>query len=135
MPFGRGTRLSFASVKPYERLDAWRLAHELALEIYRVTDDFPRVELYGLTSQTRRAALSVPTNIAEGSAKRGPREFRRFLDISLGSLAELAYLLRFARDRGVLDPSDAERLDVLRERVGIVTWRLYRAIRDQQRRP
>jgi four helix bundle protein len=122
-------------VKPYERLDAWRLAHELALEIYRVTDDFPRVELYGLTSQTRRAALSVPTNIAEGSAKRGPREFRRFLDISLGSLAELAYLLRFARDRGVLDPSDAERLDVLRERVGIVTWRLYRAIRDQQRRP
>ena len=62
----------------------------------------PQAERFGLTIQVRRAALSVPTNIAEGAAKRGSREFRRFLDIALGSLAELSYLLRFSRDYGLL---------------------------------
>jgi four helix bundle protein len=66
-------------MKPYERLKAWRQAHRLALAVYDVTDAFPKVEVFELTSQIRRAALSVPTNIAEGSAKRGRREFRRFL--------------------------------------------------------
>jgi four helix bundle protein len=83
---------------PYERFEAWKVSHELALAVYAATRGWPRSELYGLTSQLRRAALSAPTNIAEGSAKRGPAEFRRFLDYSLGSLSELAYLLRFARD-------------------------------------
>jgi len=118
-------------MKPYEKLDAWRLAHELALAIYRVTARFPRSELYGVTAQARRAALSVPTNIVEGSAKRGHREFRRFLDIAIGSLAELSYLLRFARDLGILTPEDWTQLDNQRERVGIVTWRLYQSIRDR----
>src|SRR5437016_5142474 len=88
-------------MQPFERLEAWKVSHELALAVYRATESFPRQELYGLTSQARRAALSIPTNVVEGSAKRGPAEFRRFLDISLGSLAELAYLLIFARDRRV----------------------------------
>ena len=116
-------------MKPYERLEAWKQAHELALSAYQVTDQFPKAELFGLTSQIRRAALSVPTNIAEGSAKRGPREFRRFLDISLGSLAELSYLLHFARDRGLLTPDDWDVLTALRERAGILTWGLYRSMR------
>jgi four helix bundle protein len=77
---------------PYERLDAWRMAHRLALLVYKVTDDWPTEERFGLTIQVRRAALSIPENIAEGAAKRGHREFRRFLDISLGSLSELTYL-------------------------------------------
>jgi len=119
-------------MKPYEKLDAWRLAHELALAIYRVTARFPKGQLYGVTAQARRAALSVPTNIVEGSAKRGHREFRRFLDIAIGSLAELSYLLRFARDLGILTPEDWTRLDTQRERVGIVTWRLYQSIRDRK---
>jgi four helix bundle protein len=80
---------------PYEKYDAWKASHELALAIYRSTEAWPVAERYGLTAQTRRAALSVPTNIAEGSAKLGPREFRRYLDISLGSLSEISYLLRF----------------------------------------
>ena len=119
-------------MKPYEKLDAWKLAHALALDTYRVTAGFPKSEFYGVTSQTRRAALSVPTNIVEGSAKKGPREFRRFLDIAIGSLAELSYLLRFARDLGILSPEDWERLNADRERVGIVTWRLYASIRDRR---
>jgi four helix bundle protein len=121
-------------MKPYEKLDAWMLAHALALDTFRVTAGFPKSELYGVTSQTRRAALSVPTNIVEGSAKRGPREFRRFLDMAIGSLAELSYLLRFARDLGILSPEDWKHLNADRERVGIVTWRLYASIRDRRSR-
>ena len=87
---------------PYERFEAWKLAHELALEIYRISERWPAAERYQLTSQVRRAALSVPTNIAEGAAKKGVREFGRYLDIARGSLSELSYLLRFSKDRGVM---------------------------------
>lgn len=79
---------------PYERFDAWKISHQLALEVYEITERWPANERYGLTSQIRRAAISAPTNIAEGSAKRGPRELRRYLDIALGSLSEVSYLLR-----------------------------------------
>jgi four helix bundle protein len=76
---------------PYERLAAWQKSHRLVLLVYRATSKWPKTELYGLVSQARRAAFSIPLNIAEGSAKRGSREFRRFLDIALGSFSELAY--------------------------------------------
>lgn len=110
---------------PDEKFDAWRATHELALEVYRITEKWPSSERYQLTSQTRRAALSVPTNIAEGAAKRGPREFRRYLDISLGSLSELSYLLRFSRDLGLLTTEAYHALNQLRDRAGTLTWRLY----------
>ncbi len=87
---------------PFERLDAWRLCHQLVLAAYEASKAFPDDEKYGLVSQIRRAAFSAAANIAEGSARRGPREFRRFLDISLGSLAEVAYALIVARDLGYL---------------------------------
>ena len=83
----------------YEKFEAWKVAHQLALQIYRISDSWPSSERYQLTSQVRRAALSVPTNIAEGAAKRGRKEFRRYLDIANGSLAELSYLLRFSKAR------------------------------------
>ena len=98
---------------PYERFDAWKLTHELVLRVYCVTDRWPVQEKYALTAQIRRAALSAPTNIAEGSAKHGPRELRRYLDIALGSLSEVSYLLRFSRDRGILTDGDFETLDDL----------------------
>ena len=85
----------------HERFEAWRLAHQLALAVFSVTDGWPKSELYVLTSQVRRAALSIPANIAEGAARQGPREFARYLSIASGSLAELQYLLRFSRDRGL----------------------------------
>ncbi len=68
----------------------------------------------------------MPTNIAEGTAKLGPREFRRYLDISLGSLSELSYLLLFSRDSGLLSVSEWQRLDAHRNRVGQLVWRLYK---------
>ncbi|MDQ3209118.1 MAG: four helix bundle protein [Gemmatimonadota bacterium] len=113
---------------PYERYDAWKLAHELALIVYEVTDTWPDREKYQLTAQIRRAALSVPTNIAEGAAKRGPREFRRYLDISRGSLSEVSYLLRFSKDRGILDEESFRVVHELRDRVGKLTWGLYSSL-------
>ena len=76
---------------PYERPTAWRAAHAIAVEIYKTTQAFPKHELYGLTSQLRRAAVWIPANIAEGAAKRGSPEFRRFLDVALGSFSEVSY--------------------------------------------
>jgi len=113
---------------PYERYDAWKLAHELALHVYMITETWPASEKYQLTAQVRRAALSVPTNIAEGAAKRGPREFRRYLDIARGSLSEVSYLLRFSKDRGILDEETFRVVHELRDRVGKVTWGLYASL-------
>ena len=113
----------------HERLEAWRWAHRLALELYDVTDRWPRSEMYGLTSQARRAAISIPANIAEGAAKHGPREFARFLNISLGSLAELSYLLRFSRDRGLCDETEWRALESLRDQTGKLVYGLYRHVR------
>jgi four helix bundle protein len=113
---------------PYEKFEAWKVAHDLALEVYRISDQWPSCERYQLTSQVRRAALSVPTNIAEGAAKRGPREFRRYLDIARGSLSELSYLLRFSKDRGILDVETFQALDELRNRAGKVAWGLYASL-------
>jgi four helix bundle protein len=71
----------------FQDLGAWQACQALAVETYRVTRGFPRDERYGMTAQLRRAAVSVVGNVAEGSAKRGPKEFRRYIDISLGSLS------------------------------------------------
>jgi len=96
-------------VPSYERFAAWRRSYELVLAVYDATDAFPKNELYALTSQTRRAAFSIVANIAEGSAKRGGREFARYLDIALGSLTELEVALRLARDREYMTPEHGQR--------------------------
>ncbi len=86
----------------FTELKVWHRSHEFALAIYRLSGRFPPSERFGLTTQLRRAALSVPTNIAEGSKRLGRQEFARFLNIAEGSLAETEYLLMFSRDLGYL---------------------------------
>lgn len=113
---------------PYERFEAWQKCHELVLAVYTVTEAFPAEERYGLVSQLRRAAFSAAVNIAEGSAKRGWREFRRYLDISIGSLSEVAYTLRVAKDLGHITHDQWASLDDLRDHAGRLTWRLYRSL-------
>ena len=113
---------------PYERLEAWQLCHQLVLTVYQVTSEWPAREKFGLLSQVRGAAISVPANLAEGAAKRGSREFRRYIDISLGSLSELTYLLRLARDLQYLTAEQFAQVEAMRHRAGLVTWRLYQAI-------
>ncbi len=121
--------MRIVGVARYHRFEAWKKSHHLALEVYRITVSFPRHELYGITSQARRAALSVPTNIAEGSAKRGRREFGRYLDIALGSLSELSYLLLVARDLGLLSQEQWSAFDALHDETGKILWGLYEAVR------
>jgi four helix bundle protein len=106
---------------PYERLRAWQLCDQLAHAVYDATAEWPRQEMFGIISQARRAALSAPMNIAEGCSRRGGRELAHFLDIALGSLAELSYALRFARDRKWLSESEWLGLDDLRKRAGGLT--------------
>jgi four helix bundle protein len=90
-------------MQDYHRLHVWQKAHALALDIHRVAGTFPRVDGVALTSQLRRAALSIPANIAEGAGKSGNVEFRRFLHVALGSAAETDYHLLAARDLGLLE--------------------------------
>ncbi len=97
-------------MRPFRDLVVWQDSHALALRIYRATRTFPRDELYGLTSQMRRAASSVPSNIVEGSA-RTDGEFRHSLQISLGSATELEYQLLLAKDLGYLRDEEYAELD------------------------
>jgi four helix bundle protein len=89
--------------KSFEDLLVWQKAHAYVLEIYRITNRFPKSELFGLTSQMRRAAISIPANIAEGFKKRTPREKIRVLNIAQGSLEESRYYLILAKDLGYSD--------------------------------
>ena len=88
----------------FTELKVWQRGHALVLSVYRMSVGFPLVERYGLVSQLRRAALSVPTNIAEGSKRVGRQEYARFLNIAEGSLAETEYLLMVSRDLGYITP-------------------------------
>jgi four helix bundle protein len=85
-------------MKDFRSLKVWEKAHLLTLKIYKVTEKFPREELYGLTSQIRRACVSIPTNIAEGCVRSSDADFSRFLYIALGSTSELEYLMILAMD-------------------------------------
>jgi four helix bundle protein len=114
---------------PWERLQAWEACHELYLAVYRISETWPARERYGLTAQVRRAALSVGSDIAEGSLKRSPRDFARFLDMALGSLSELAYQLRAARDVGILPETGYAEVSETLQRAGRLTWGLYRGVR------
>jgi four helix bundle protein len=100
-------------VQHFSRLEVWKKAHRLSLEIYRITQGFPRAELYGLTGQLRRAAVSVAANIAEGRGRMGDGDFGRFIRYALGSATELECHLLLARDLSLLS---AESWDELRRR-------------------
>ena len=90
-------------MRDFRELKVWERAHRLTLNVYRATKTFPREELYGLTSQIRRAACSIGANIAEGAGKTSRPEFARFLQIALGSASELEYEILLSRDLGYLD--------------------------------
>lgn len=97
-------------MKDFRELKVWQKAHGLTLAVYKVTTLFPREELYGLTSQTRRACASIPANIAEGCGRSGDAELARFLHIAMGSASELEYHLLLARDLSFVSGAHHERL-------------------------
>lgn len=87
-------------MRDYKKYDTWKISHELVKEIYIISENFPKSELFGLTSQIRRAGVSIPTNIAEGCGRSTDKEFARFLEISIGSTNETEYLLLLSCDLG-----------------------------------
>jgi four helix bundle protein len=95
---------------------------------YRVTERLPADERYGLTSQLRRAAVSVAANLVEGSMKSGKAEYRRYVAIALGSLFEVEYLVRLSTDLGYLTTADTEPWLQLRAQAGRLLWGLYRSL-------
>ena len=97
-------------MKDFRKQKVWGKAHDLALEVYRVTEAFPKTELFGLTGQIRRACVSIPANIAEGCGRDTDADFARFLQIAMGSASELEYYLLLAHDLGFLTDSVYERL-------------------------
>jgi len=96
--------------KNFEDLFVWQKAHQLVLGIYKITKSFPREELFGIVSQVRRSAVSVPANIAEGFRKRTKAEKQRYLTIAHGSLEETRYYLVLSRDLGYCQPSELIKL-------------------------
>ena len=87
----------------FQDLIMWQKSHQLVLKIYRLSANFPRVEIYGLSQQLRRAAVSIPANIAEGFKKRGRTDKARFMNIAEGSLEETRYYVILAQDLGYFD--------------------------------
>ena len=96
----------------FKSLLVWQKSHELVQEVYRVSRDFPREELYGLTSQLRRAAVSIPSNIAEGCGRGTDGEFARFLNIAMGSAYEVEYQMLLARDLGYIETMQHQSLEL-----------------------
>ena len=96
-------------MKDFRTLKVWEKAHTLTLAIYKATEKFPKQELYALTNQIQRAAVSVPTNIAEGCGKDSDAELKRYFVIAMGSASELEYLLLLARDLKYL-PEDSHQI-------------------------
>lgn len=120
-------------MEPYERFDAFKRADELAQAVYRVTGRWPKDERFGLIAEIRRSARSVPTNIVEGTTKFGPRELRRYLDISLGSLSEVRYLLRLARNLGYMSSEEWASIDCLGNRAGKLIWLLHKSLGPREK--
>jgi len=90
-------------MRDFKKYDIWQLSHELTLEVYKVSNFFPKDEIYGLTSQIRRATSSIPTNISEGCGRNSDKEFNQFLNIALGSAVETEYLIILSKDLNYLD--------------------------------
>ena len=99
-------------MKDFRKLNVWEKAHSLVIEIYKVTADFPKSELFGLTSQIRRAGLSVPANIAEGCGRDSDSDFARFLQMAIGSASELEYHLLLAHDLNLINDAGYDNLNI-----------------------
>jgi four helix bundle protein len=118
-------------MRPHEKLEAWSKAIELVIDVYKSSEHFPKEERYGLTSQIRRAAVSIPANLAEGAGRRSQKEFAHFLSNSQGSASELETELIIAHKLGYLDKATFDRLIEQLERIGRLITGLVRHVSRQ----
>jgi len=116
--------------KAFRKLIVWQKAHALVLSIYQLVEGFPKSEMFGLSSQLRRAAVSVPANIVEGYGSGKQGQFGRYLNISQGSLAEVEYYLILAQDLKYISSEQYERAEALRSEVGYLLFRLIAKVKS-----
>ena len=119
--------------RPHQRLDAWKQAMRLVKATYLITQTFPPEERYGLTSQMRRAAVSIPSNLAEGAGRSTRKEFAQFISISRGSLSELETQMIIATELGYLSPRHEQFSDL--ERLGQLLIGLHRSMLRRPHNP
>jgi four helix bundle protein len=98
-------------LKDFRKQQVWVKSHHLTLEVYKITENFPKNEMFGLTNQIRRASASIPANIAEGCGRDSDADFARFLQMAMGSASELEYHLLLANDLGFLESSIYDQLN------------------------
>ncbi|QSQ44067.1 four helix bundle protein [Xanthomonas translucens pv. translucens] len=115
----------------FRELEVWRLSVELAKAVYILTADFPREERYGLTSQLQSAAVSVPSNIAEGNARASTRDYARFVSMARGSIAELQTQLTLASELSLADPQAVDIVMDIAERVGRMLHKLHYSLNQR----
>ncbi len=99
-------------MRDFKKYDIWQLSHELTLEVYKITSIFSKEELFGITSQLRRATSSIPTNISEGCGRNSDKEFNQFLNIALGSALETEYLFILSKDLNYLNQEQFQDLEL-----------------------
>ena len=124
-PLSRETKMT---VQHYRQLEVWQFALELAEQCYRATREFPKAELFGLVSQIRRAAASIPANIAEGQGREHTKEFLNHLSIARGSLMELETHLLLSQRVGLLGQAELDRLLALTDRISRMLSGLRKAL-------
>lgn len=110
-------------MRDFKKYEIWQLGHELVLSLYKETRNFPKEELYGIISQIRRAAVSIPANIAEGCGRDSDKEFNYFLNIALGTAAETEFLQILSKDLGYLDN---DRFQFLDEKINLIKSKIYK---------
>jgi four helix bundle protein len=118
----------------FKNIKAWQYADDLAVLVYSKTKSFPREELYGITSQLRRALVSVPTNIAEGASREHKKEYLNFLYIARGSMAETEYLLHLSRRLGYLQDDEYKKLEDRRKEAAKTLHGLITAVKKDVER-
>jgi len=118
-------------MQSYRDLIAYQKAYQLTLDIYKCTKAFPKEELFGIVSQMRRSAVSIPCNISEGYCRNHRKEYIQFLSIAIGSCGELETLLSLSRDLTYLSRNDFETLYEAREEVSKLLWKLAASLRKR----
>jgi len=117
-------------IKSFTELTVWQRAHELSLQIYKVTAGFPRAEIFGIVSQLRRASVSVPANIAQGFGRRTTKELLRSLQIAAGELEEVRHFLILSKDLGYIATPSFQKMTELCDSVGQLISALGRSLKE-----
>ncbi len=119
--------------KGYRKLILWHRAHNFVLDVYKASSNFPKEEMFGLTSQLRRAAVSIPANIVEGQAQNTKSQYLRFLNHSSGSLSEVEYYIELAKDLEYFSTDLYEKLENQRKEIGFLLFQLINSLRRTQK--